>query len=84
MVLIALMFPMILEFLPRLLPRYFCKLMEEVNWCRKSEMNGDERENASYRMERLIALNKILKNEPWKLGFSTVSYMVMLYYHHRT
>ncbi|XP_019370234.1 PREDICTED: DNA helicase B [Gavialis gangeticus] len=73
MVLIALMFPMILEFLPRLLPRYFCKLLERVDLCRKTEMNGEERENASYGMERLIALNKTLKNEPWKLGFSTIT-----------
>uniref|UniRef100_A0A8D0F0J9 DNA helicase B n=1 Tax=Strix occidentalis caurina TaxID=311401 RepID=A0A8D0F0J9_STROC len=43
-VLVALTFPMLLEFLPILLPRHFCKLDE------------------------------ILKNEPWKLGFSRITY----------
>uniref|UniRef100_A0A8D0F4Z9 DNA helicase B n=1 Tax=Strix occidentalis caurina TaxID=311401 RepID=A0A8D0F4Z9_STROC len=43
-VLVALTFPMLLEFLPILLPRHFYKILTE--------------------------LDEILKNEPWKLGFS--------------
>uniref|UniRef100_A0A8C0EMM1 DNA helicase B n=1 Tax=Bubo bubo TaxID=30461 RepID=A0A8C0EMM1_BUBBB len=49
-VLVALTFPMILEFLPILLPRHFCSLLD------------------------MVQLDEILKNEPWKLGFSRITY----------
>uniref|UniRef100_A0A803XU23 DNA helicase B n=1 Tax=Meleagris gallopavo TaxID=9103 RepID=A0A803XU23_MELGA len=46
--LVALTYPLILEFLPTLLPRHFCSLLD--------------------------TLDEILKNEPWKLGFSRITY----------
>ncbi|KFP86841.1 DNA helicase B, partial [Acanthisitta chloris] len=70
-VLVALTFPVILEFLPILLPRHFCCLLDMVSWQRKAEeSNGADGEEADFQDEMLTKLDKILKNEPWKLGFS--------------
>ncbi|NXH17514.1 HELB helicase, partial [Bucco capensis] len=67
-VLVALTFPMILEFLPRLLPRQFCCLLDMVSWQTKTE------ENSAFQDKMLIKLDEILKNEPWKLGFSRITF----------
>ncbi|XP_009956731.1 PREDICTED: DNA helicase B [Leptosomus discolor] len=74
-VLVALTFPMILEFLPVLLPRHFCCLLGMVCWQRKTEENnGTEGEEAHFPDKMLTKLDEILKNEPWKLGFSRITY----------
>ncbi|NXX55119.1 HELB helicase, partial [Scopus umbretta] len=73
-VLVALTFPMILEFLPILLPRHFCCLLNMVCWQRKTEENnGTDGEEAHYQDKVLTKLDEILKNEPWKLGFSRIT-----------
>ncbi|NXE91166.1 HELB helicase, partial [Menura novaehollandiae] len=70
-VLVALTFPRILEFLPILLPRHFWCLLNMVCWQRETEesndMDGEEVDD-----EMLTKLDEILKDEPWKLGFSRI------------
>ncbi|NWU65228.1 HELB helicase, partial [Pterocles burchelli] len=74
-VLVALTYPMILEFLPILLPRHFCCLLNMVCWQRKTEENnGTDGEEVHFQDKMLIKLDEILKNEPWKLGFSRITY----------
>ncbi|NXN22672.1 HELB helicase, partial [Nycticryphes semicollaris] len=74
-VLVALTFPMILEFLPILLPRHVCCLLDMVGWQRKTEENNDtDGEEVRFHDEMLTKLDEILKNEPWKLGFSRITY----------
>ncbi|NWH77347.1 HELB helicase, partial [Piaya cayana] len=74
-VLVALTFPMILEFLPILLPGHFCCLLDMVHWERKSEENnGNDGEEVYFQDKMLTNLDDILKNEPWKLGFSRMTY----------
>ncbi|KAM4671086.1 DNA helicase B isoform 3-T3 [Amazona ochrocephala] len=69
--LVALTFPMILEFLPILLPRHFCCLLDMVCWQRKTEENnGTDSEEEDFQDKMLTKLDEILKNELWKLGFS--------------
>lgn len=73
-VLVALTFPMILEFLPILLPRHFSCLLDMVCWQRKTEENNDmDGEEVPFQDKMLTKLDEILKNKPWKLGFSRVS-----------
>jgi len=73
-VLVALTFPMILEFLPVLLPRHFCCLLNMVYWQRETEENnGTDGEEVHFQDKMLTKLDEILKNAPWKLGFSRVS-----------
>ncbi|KAM6092192.1 DNA helicase B isoform 3-T3 [Theristicus caerulescens] len=70
-VLVALTFPRILEYLPILLPRHFCCLLNMVCWQRKTEENdGTDGEEVHCQDKILTTLDEILKNEPWKLGFS--------------
>ncbi|KFZ53393.1 DNA helicase B, partial [Podiceps cristatus] len=70
-VLVALTYPMILEFLPILLPRHFCCLLDMVYWQRKTEENnGMDGEEVCFQDKMLTKLDEILKNDPWKLGFS--------------
>ncbi|XP_008934577.1 PREDICTED: DNA helicase B-like, partial [Merops nubicus] len=74
-VLVALTFPMILEFLPILLPRHFCSLLDTVCWQAKTEDNsGTDDEEVHFQDNMLTKLDEILKNEPWKLGFSRITY----------
>ncbi|NWQ75739.1 HELB helicase, partial [Columbina picui] len=74
-VLAALTFPMILEFLPILLPRHFCCLLDMVHWQGKAEENnGMDGEEVHFPDTMLTKLDEILKNEPWKLGFSRITY----------
>ncbi|NWS71673.1 HELB helicase, partial [Crotophaga sulcirostris] len=74
-VLVALTFPMILEFLPILLPRHFCCLLDMVRCQRKSEENnGMDGDKVYFQDQMLTKLNEILENEPWKLGFSRMTY----------
>ncbi|XP_074683396.1 DNA helicase B isoform X1 [Strix aluco] len=74
-VLVALTFPMILEFLPILLPRHFCSLLDMVCWQRKTEENNSTNgEEIHFQDKILTELDEILKNEPWKLGFSRITY----------
>ncbi|NXK01903.1 HELB helicase, partial [Herpetotheres cachinnans] len=74
-VLVALSFPMILEFLPILLPRHFCCLLNMVCWQRKTKENiGTDDEEEHFQDKMLTKLDEILKNEPWKLGFSRITY----------
>ncbi|XP_039426180.1 DNA helicase B isoform X3 [Corvus cornix cornix] len=61
----ALAFPRILEFLPILLPRHFCCVLDKMCWQRKADMDGEEVAD-----EMVTKLDEILKDEPWKLGFS--------------
>ncbi|NXM81678.1 HELB helicase, partial [Oenanthe oenanthe] len=65
----ALAFPRILEFLPILLPRHFCCLLDKMRWQRKA--GTDDEEVAD---EMVTKLDEILKDEPWKLGFSRIMY----------
>lgn len=67
-VLAALAFPRILEFLPVLLPRHFCSLLGKTCWQRKAHVDGQEVAD-----EMVTKLDEMLKDEPWKLGFSRVS-----------
>ncbi|XP_047921430.2 DNA helicase B [Anser cygnoides] len=73
-VLVALTFPMILEFLPTLLPRHFCCLLDTVSWQRRTENDDTDGETVHFQDEMLTKLDGILKNEPWKLGFSRITY----------
>ncbi|NXF38245.1 HELB helicase, partial [Nyctibius bracteatus] len=74
-VLVALTFPMILEFLPILLPRHFCCLLDMVCWQRQTEENnGMDGEEVNFQDKVLTKLDEILKNEPWKLGFSRITH----------
>ncbi|NXK48130.1 HELB helicase, partial [Chauna torquata] len=73
-VLVALTFPMILEFLPTLLPRHFCCLLDMVCLQRKTENDDTDGETVHFQDEVLTKLDEILKNEPWKLGFSRITY----------
>ncbi|XP_055568759.1 DNA helicase B isoform X1 [Falco biarmicus] len=74
-ILVALTYPMILEFLPVLLPRHFCSLLNMVCWQRKTEENiGADDEEEHFQDKMLTQLDEILKNEPWKLGFSRITY----------
>ncbi|NXM15956.1 HELB helicase, partial [Ploceus nigricollis] len=65
----ALAFPRILEFLPILLPRHFCCLLDKMCWERKADTDGEEEAD-----EMATKLDEILKDEPWKLGFSRIVY----------
>ncbi|XP_062347983.1 DNA helicase B isoform X2 [Cinclus cinclus] len=65
----ALAFPRILEFLPILLPRHFCCLLDKMCWQRKADTDGEEVSD-----EMVTKLDEILKDEPWKLGFSRIIY----------
>ncbi|XP_060101018.1 DNA helicase B [Heteronotia binoei] len=65
-VLVAMVFPAIVEFLPTLLPYSISSCIEWLDW---SEISGYECRN-----DRLTKLNMILTEEPWKLGFSTILY----------
>ncbi|XP_010157305.1 PREDICTED: DNA helicase B, partial [Eurypyga helias] len=73
-VLVALTFPMILEFLPILLPCHFCCLLDMVCWQRKTEGNSDTGHEEIHVQDKMFKLNEILKNDPWKLGFSRIIY----------
>ncbi|GAB0176297.1 DNA helicase B [Grus japonensis] len=74
-VLVALTFPMILEFLPILLPCHFCCLLDMLCWQRKTEENsGMDGDEVHFQSKMLTKLDEILKNEPWKLGFSRIMY----------
>ncbi|NXK30224.1 HELB helicase, partial [Piprites chloris] len=74
-VLVALTFPRILEFLPILLPRHFCCLLDMVDWQRETEeRNGTDGEEVDFQDKMLTKLEEILKNEAWKLGFSRIIY----------
>ncbi|NWR26863.1 HELB helicase, partial [Tachuris rubrigastra] len=70
-VLVALNFPRILEFLPILLPCHFCCLLNMVDWQRETDTDGEE---VDFQDKMLTKLEDMLKNEPWKLGFSTIIY----------
>ncbi|NWT78607.1 HELB helicase, partial [Lanius ludovicianus] len=65
----ALAFPRILEFLPILLPRHFCCVLDKMCWQRKADTDGEEVAD-----EMVTKLDEILKDEPWKLGFSRILY----------
>ncbi|NWY94583.1 HELB helicase, partial [Loxia curvirostra] len=65
----ALAFPRILEFLPILLPRHFCCLLDKICWEGKADVDDEEVAD-----EMGKKLDEILKNEPWKLGFSRIMY----------
>ncbi|NWR13658.1 HELB helicase, partial [Emberiza fucata] len=65
----ALAFPRILEFLPVLLPRHFCCLLDKICWEREADVDGEEVAD-----EVGTKLDEILKDEPWKLGFSRIMY----------
>ncbi|NWU89363.1 HELB helicase, partial [Upupa epops] len=77
-VLVALTFPVILEYLPVLLPCYFCSLLDMVSRQRKTEesngVDDEEEEEEHYRVRMLEKLAEILKSDPWKLGFSKITY----------
>ncbi|NXU48485.1 HELB helicase, partial [Turnix velox] len=73
-VLVALTFPMILEFLPVLLPRHFCSLLHTVCWQKETEDNDTDGEEVHFQVKMLTELHEMLKNEPWKLGFSRIIY----------
>nr|XP_020641675.1 DNA helicase B [Pogona vitticeps] len=62
-VLAALSYPIILEFLPKLLPRNVFACIEWFEY-NTVKCEGD----------RLTRLDKILKEEPWKLGFNPIMY----------
>ncbi|NXU96752.1 HELB helicase, partial [Cettia cetti] len=68
-VLAALAFPRILEFVPILLPRHFCCLLAKTCWQRWADTDGEE---VTDRM--VTKLDEMLKDEPWKLGFSRIMY----------
>ncbi|NXO22894.1 HELB helicase, partial [Cisticola juncidis] len=71
-VLAALAFPRILEFLPILLPRHFCCLLDKMCWQRKAEDGEEDGEEVADEM--VTKLDEMLKDEPWKLGFSRIVY----------
>ncbi|NXK65204.1 HELB helicase, partial [Sylvietta virens] len=68
-VLAALGFPRILEFLPILLPRHFCCLLANTCWERKAGTGSEKLTDVM-----VTELDQMLKDEPWKLGFSTIMY----------
>ncbi|NXP73496.1 HELB helicase, partial [Ramphastos sulfuratus] len=73
--LVAQTFPMILEFLPILLPRHFCCLVDMLTLQTKTEKNnGMDAEETGFQGQMLPKLEEILKNDPWKLGFSRITY----------
>ncbi|NXA33692.1 HELB helicase, partial [Eudromia elegans] len=74
-VVVAMNFPKIMEYLPVLLPRHFCCLLEKVYW-RKEHKNARNAhvEEEQFQDGILTKLNDILNNEPWKLGFSKITY----------
>ncbi|XP_077194858.1 DNA helicase B [Paroedura picta] len=65
-VLVALVFPAILEFLPTLLPYSISSCIGWLDW---NEISGN-----GCKHDKLTKLNMILTEEPWKLGFSTIIY----------
>ncbi|NXT80577.1 HELB helicase, partial [Zapornia atra] len=72
---VALTFPTILEFLPILLPHHVCSLLDMVCWQRVTEENnGMDGDKVQLQDKMLTRLDEILKNEPWKLGFSRITY----------
>ncbi|XP_042647830.1 DNA helicase B isoform X2 [Tyto alba] len=74
-VLVALTSPMILEFLPILLPRHFCCLLEMMCCPIKTEENSaTDGEEIHFQDNMLTKLDEILNNDPWKLGFSRITY----------
>ncbi|XP_064022368.1 DNA helicase B isoform X2 [Pogoniulus pusillus] len=74
-VLVALTFPMILEFLPVLLPRHFCCLVDMLSWQTETEKNnGMDDKEVCFQEKMLRKLDEILKDDPWKLGFSRITY----------
>ncbi|NXY81036.1 HELB helicase, partial [Alcedo cyanopectus] len=74
-VLVALAFPMVLEFLPVLLPRHFCCLLDMVWWERNAEEDsGVAGEEVHVQDKMITKLDEILRDEPWKLGFSRMTY----------
>ncbi|NXM78472.1 HELB helicase, partial [Serilophus lunatus] len=74
-VLVALTFPRVLEFLPILLPRHFCCLLDTIRWQRRTaKSNVTDGEEGHFTGKMLSKLDEILKNEPWKLGFSRIVY----------
>ncbi|NXA45104.1 HELB helicase, partial [Nothocercus julius] len=74
-VLVAMNFPKIMEYLPVLLPRHFCYLLEKVCWQKETENNGDARVEGEHFQDGILTkLDDILNNEPWKLGFSKTTY----------
>ncbi|OXB75735.1 UNVERIFIED_CONTAM: hypothetical protein H355_012659, partial [Colinus virginianus] len=73
-VLVALTYPMILEFLPTLLPCHFCSLLDTMCWQRRTENDDMDGETVHFEDEILAKLDEILKNQPWKLGFSRITY----------
>ncbi|NXY19466.1 HELB helicase, partial [Atrichornis clamosus] len=70
-VLVALTFPRILEFLPILLPRHFWCLLNMVCWQRETE-ESNNMDGEGVDDEMLTKLDQILKDQPWKLGFSRI------------
>ncbi|XP_033018481.1 DNA helicase B [Lacerta agilis] len=60
-VLVALAFPIILELMPLLLPRAVSCCIEKLDW---SKIHAED--------YTLTKLDKILKEEPWKLGFGEI------------
>ncbi|XP_008114794.1 DNA helicase B isoform X2 [Anolis carolinensis] len=62
-VLSALAYPIVLEFLPKLLP---CNVSDCIQWYRHSQKHCEG--------DQLTTLEKILQEEPWKLGFSKIMY----------
>ncbi|KGL95576.1 DNA helicase B, partial [Charadrius vociferus] len=62
-VLVALTFPMILEFLPILLPRHFCCLLDMVCWQRKTEENNGTDVTLKYMFAFILFGEKITYRE---------------------
>ncbi|NWY02642.1 HELB helicase, partial [Nothoprocta ornata] len=74
-VLVAMHFPKIMEYLPVLLPRHFCCLLEKVCWRKEPESDDDARVEEEHCQDDVLRkLDEILNNEPWKLGFSKITY----------
>uniref|UniRef100_A0A8D0H6Q6 DNA helicase B n=1 Tax=Sphenodon punctatus TaxID=8508 RepID=A0A8D0H6Q6_SPHPU len=65
-----------MEFLPILLPRRIRSFIEMVDWHEGTVTNNEKnnKEKLSSHDEMLTKLDKILKEEPWKLGFSQITY----------
>ncbi|XP_078532479.1 DNA helicase B [Lissotriton helveticus] len=71
----ALRFPLIMEYLPMLLPRLFINLLK---WNPKRQKEGDEEteENEKNLFSPVVKLTKIeamLNKDPWKLGFGQIT-----------
>ncbi|NXG07479.1 HELB helicase, partial [Sakesphorus luctuosus] len=73
-VLVALALPRILEFLPVLLPRHVCCLLDTVLWQRQPGESNDTDGEVDFQDKMLTKLDEILEHEPWKLGFSRIIY----------